>query len=62
MDAGAADEAGIFVAFGRMTDEVGGFVDDEEVGILVDDGKQFFQAGMILTTEEHSWTWIFKQN
>ncbi len=48
MDAGAADEAGIFVAFGGVADEVGGFVNDEEVGVFVDDGEQFFQADNIL--------------
>ena len=44
IDPGAADEAGIFVALGRVADEVGRLVDDEEVGVFVDDGKQFFQA------------------
>ena len=41
---GAADEAGIFVAFGRMADEVGRLMDNENVGILVDDGEQIFQT------------------
>jgi len=41
---GAADEAGILVAFGGMADEVGGFVNDEQVGVLVDDVEQFFQV------------------
>lgn len=38
--AGAADEAGIFIALGGMADEVGGFVDDEEVGIFKEDFKE----------------------
>ena len=41
---GAADETGIFVALGGMADEVGGLVDDEQIGVLMDDGEQFFQA------------------
>ena len=44
MNASATDEAGIFVAFGGMANKVGRFVHDENVGILVDDGEQFFQA------------------
>ena len=36
---GAADEAGIRVALGRMTDEAGGLVDDEQAGVLVDNLK-----------------------
>jgi hypothetical protein len=40
-----------------MADEVGGLVDDEQVGVFVDDGEQFFQAGN-LTTEGHGGTQI----
>ena len=35
-----ADEAGVCVAFGGMADEAGGFVDDEEFGILVYGGEK----------------------
>ena len=35
--AGAADEAGKFVALGRMTDEARRFVDDQQVGVFVED-------------------------
>ena len=41
---GAADETGIFVALRRMTHKVGGLVDDEQVGVLVDDGEKLFQV------------------
>ena len=40
VEAGAGDEAGVFVALGGVADEVGGFVDDEQVGVLVDDGEK----------------------
>ena len=32
----AADEAGVFIALGGMTDQPGGFVDDEQVGVFVE--------------------------
>ena len=50
VEAGAADEAGVFVAFGGMADEVGRLVNDEQVGVLVDDGEQFFQTGQKFQT------------
>jgi hypothetical protein len=37
--AGAADEAGKVVALGRMTDESRRFVDDQQAGVFVEDGK-----------------------
>ena len=40
IDAGAADEAGVLVAFGGMTNEVGRFVDHKDIGVLVDDVEQ----------------------
>jgi hypothetical protein len=33
--AGAADEAGEFIALGRMTNESGRFIDDQQAGIFV---------------------------
>lgn len=44
METGAADEAGKGVALGRMADQARRFVDDQQVGVLVEDGEQFFQA------------------
>ena len=49
---GTADEAGVFIALGRMANEVGRLVDDEQVGVLVDDGEQFFQTAGL----NHGWT------
>ena len=43
----AADEAGIFVALGRMTDEVGGLMNDEQIGVLVDDVEKFFHERIV---------------
>ncbi len=37
MNPRAADEAGIFIAFRRMADEAGGFVDDQQIVVFVDD-------------------------
>ena len=51
MEAGAADEAGEFIALGRMTDQAGRFVDDQQVGVFVEDGEEVFQARGILTTK-----------
>jgi hypothetical protein len=42
-----ADEAGVFVAFGRMTNQISGFVDDEQVGVFINDIEQFFQTRKI---------------
>jgi hypothetical protein len=39
----AADEAGIFVSLGGVANQAGGFVDDEEVGVFVNDGKEVLQ-------------------
>jgi len=39
MQAGAADEAGKFIAFGRMTNQSRRFVDDQQSGVFVDDVK-----------------------
>ena len=45
--AGAADEAGVLVALGGMTNQPGRLVDDEEIGVLVNDGEQIFQGDRI---------------
>ena len=37
MKAGAADEAGKFIALGWVTNESGRFVDDQQAGVFVDD-------------------------
>ena len=46
VQAGAADEAGVFIALGGVADEVGGFVDDEEVGIFKKDFKEGGHGGL----------------
>ena len=53
INSGAADEAGEFIALGRMTNQSGRFVDDQQAGVFVDDGEQVFQAREILTTDGH---------
>ena len=58
IDTGTADEAGILIALRRMTDEIGRFVDDEQVGVFVDDGEQFFQTLKIKPCGQ-GWTQIF---
>jgi hypothetical protein len=40
MDTHAADEAGVDVALRGVADEVGGFVEDEEFVVLVDDFEE----------------------
>ncbi len=37
-----ADEAGHFAVLGRMADEAGGFVDDQQIVVLKNDVEQFF--------------------
>ena len=61
MNAGAADEAGVLVAFGGVADQAGGFIDDQQVGVFVENLKQFFQARFILTTDERGGTQIFQR-
>ena len=56
--AGAADEAGKFITFGRMTDEARRFVDDQQVRVFVDDVEQVFQAR---GDDNHGWTRIFSE-
>ena len=51
MEAGAADEAGKGVTLGGMTDEAGGFVDDQQAGVFVENGEQFFQTRVMLTAK-----------
>jgi len=41
---GAADEAGKLIPLGGMADEAGRFVDDEQVGVFMEDGQEVFQA------------------
>jgi predicted RecA/RadA family phage recombinase len=59
IEAGAADEAGKLIALGRMTDQAGGFVDGQQVGVFVEDGKKCFQTGKIITTKhtKHTKSW-----
>lgn len=45
MQPDATDEAGVNVAFGRMADQVSGLVDDQQVGVLVDDVEKLVQGG-----------------
>ena len=52
MEAGAADEAGEFIALGGMTNQSRRFVDDEQAGVFVEDGEQFFQTRRILTAKD----------
>src|SRR6185369_16417774 len=42
MQPSAADEAGPLAVLGRMTDEAGGLVDDQQLVVFVDDAEQFF--------------------
>lgn len=42
MTASAADEAGHLPVLGRMADEAGGFIDDQQLVVFVDDVEQFF--------------------
>lgn len=44
MEPHPTDQAGKFVAFGRMTDEVGRFIDDQQVRVLVDDVEKLVQV------------------
>jgi hypothetical protein len=37
MQPGAANQAGHLIAFGRMADQSGWFVDDQQVGVFVND-------------------------
>ena len=53
MPTGAADEAGKFIAFGRMTNESRRFVDDQQVGVFVDDVEQVFQTRGDFNHETH---------
>lgn len=50
----AADEAGKFVSLGGMTNEVGGFVDDQQFRVLMDDVEKLVQdsLGTIITAGE----------
>ena len=45
VEANAADQAGVNVSFGRVTDKSGGFVDDEEIFVFGDDIKKMFHRG-----------------
>ena len=71
MQANAADQAGHFAVLGRMADEAGGFVDDQQFVVFVDDVEQFFhfcnlssrQAGVSsppVKAKWHVWLpWVF---
>jgi hypothetical protein len=43
MEPNAADEAGIFIALGRMADQSGGFVQDQQLLVLKNGVKQWLQ-------------------
>lgn len=45
MDAEPRDEAAQAIALGRMTDEAGRFIDQQELRILIDDIEQAFLFG-----------------
>jgi hypothetical protein len=47
IEAGAADEAGKFIAFGGMTNQSRRFVDGQQVSVFVDDVEQFVQLSMV---------------
>ncbi len=51
--ADAADKAGKFIAFGRMTNQSRRFVDDQQAGVFVEDGEQVFQARGDFNHETH---------
>jgi hypothetical protein len=59
----AADEAGSLAVLGRMADEAGGFVDDEQIVVFKYDVKQFFhfrhlssgQAGVSCPLVKEKW-------
>src|SRR5471030_399179 len=57
----AADQTGHLAVFRRMADESGGFVDDEQVGVLENDFKKFFhnlslnQAGVSFAPVKEKW-------
>src|SRR5471032_1969425 len=57
----AADQAGHLAVFRRMADQPGGFVDDEQVGVLKNDFKKFFhnlslnQAGVSSAPVKEKW-------
>jgi hypothetical protein len=57
MQAGAADEAGKFIALGGMTNQSRRFVDDQQAGVFVDDVERVFQTRGDFN---HGWTRIFK--
>ena len=49
----AADETGILIAFGRVTNEAGGFVDDQQVGVFKNDFKQRIQFAVYCLRAEN---------
>jgi hypothetical protein len=65
----AADQAGSLAVLGRMADESGRFVDDQQFVVLVDDVKKFFhrlfsvQAGVSSAPVKEKWQrclpWVF---
>jgi hypothetical protein len=69
MQTRAANQTRHLAVLGRMADEAGGFVDDQQVGVLKNDFKKFFhrlfsvQAGVScppVKEKWHSWLpWIF---
>jgi len=49
----ATDEAGKFIALGRMTNQSRRFVDDQQAGVFVEDGEQVFQTRGDFNHETH---------
>ena len=45
MQAHTTDQTGVLVAFRRMTDKVGGFIDDEQLVVFVEDVEKLVQGG-----------------
>ena len=53
IQADATDQAGEFIALGRVADEARRLVDHQQVGVFMEDVKKFIQARLILTTDGH---------
>lgn len=47
MQAHPADEAGQLAVLARMANQTGGFVDDQQFSVFVDDFKKFFHAVIV---------------
>jgi len=54
MQTHAADQTGELVAFGGVTDKIGRLIDDEQIGIFVDDFKESRHAATTLRIENRN--------